>query len=79
MSWSKFEIVTGPSTPESVLDEYVASNTKFSASVCAVKLVVPSSIFEPEDKSGPAEDTDPAKILMLIDFLLTQIILLVNF
>ena len=50
-----------------MLDEYVASNTKFSASVCAVKLVVPSSIFEPEDKSGPAEDTDPAKILMLID------------
>ena len=50
-----------------VEEEYVASKTKFSASDCAVRSSVPSSMFEPEDKSTPSELIDPDKTLIVIE------------
>ena len=62
--WSKPVIVTGPSSPEMVLEANVASKTKFSASLWPVKSVVPSSIFDPDPRPDD-EDTEPDKILIL--------------
>ena len=48
-----------------MLSEYVASKTKFSAPACAVKSVVANSIFVPEDRSVPDDETEPDSTLIL--------------
>ena len=49
-----------------MLEAYDASKTKFSESDCAVKSVVPNSMFDPDERSVP-EVTEPDKILIFKD------------